>query len=54
MPKLAIPAQGVGPDPRTGHLRPVIEYLLTQSNRPAHSWHEDGWRSDPGRAALRL
>lgn len=49
MPKIQLAAQGgPGLDPRTGHLRPVIEYLLTQGNRPAQWWHEDGWRSDPG------
>lgn len=49
MPKLAIPAQGApGLDPRTGHLRPIIEYLLAQGNRPAQWWQKDGWRSDPG------
>lgn len=39
---------GPGRDPRTDHLRPVLEYLLAQGNRPAQWWHEDGWRSDPG------
>lgn len=49
MPKIQLFAQGApGHDPRTGHLRPVIEYLLAQGNRPAQWWHEDGWRSDPG------
>lgn len=49
MPNLAIAAQGgAGHDPRTAHLRPVIELLLAQGNRPAHSWPQDGWRSDPG------
>ena len=52
MPKLELAAQGAehGPshDPRTDHLRPVIEFLLAQGNRPAQWWHEDGWRSDPG------
>ncbi|RPD43587.1 hypothetical protein DNI29_23510 [Hymenobacter sediminis] len=52
MSKIPLAAQGVehdtGRDPRTAHLRPVIEYLLAQGNRPAQWWHEDGWRSDPG------
>lgn len=49
MPKIQLAAQGApGHDPRTGHLLPVIEYLLAQGNRPAHWWHADGWRSDPG------
>lgn len=48
MPKLALAAQGGDHDPRTAHLRPVIEYLLAQGNRPAQWWHADGWRSDPG------
>ena len=41
-------AHGPGHDTRTGHLRPVIEFLLAQGNRPAQWWHADGWRSDPG------
>lgn len=48
MSKIAIAAQGAGPDPRTGHLRPVMAFLLAQGNRPAQWWHADGWRSDPG------
>ncbi|MBW3130903.1 hypothetical protein [Hymenobacter profundi] len=49
MSKIQLAAQGApGHDPRTSHLRPVIEYLLVQGNRPAQWWHEDGWRSDPG------
>ena len=52
MVKIRLTAQGdvhgSGLDLRTDHLRPVIEYLLAQGNRPAHWWHEDGWRSDPG------
>ena len=48
MLKLALAAQGGDHDPRTAHLRPVIEYLLAQGNRPAQWWHADGWRSDPG------
>ena len=49
MPKIALAAQGgPGHDPRTAHLRPVIDYLLAQGNRPAQWWHADGWRSDPG------
>jgi hypothetical protein len=30
MPKTELAAQGAGHDPRTDHLRPVIEYLLAQ------------------------
>lgn len=48
MKKIPLAAQGTGRDPRTDHLRPVIEYLLAQGNRPAQWWHADGWRSDPG------
>ena len=52
MQKLQILPAGIGSgpghDPRTAHLRPVIEFLLAQGNRPAHSWPTDGWRSDPG------
>lgn len=50
MQKVQILPAGSGgdQDPRTAHLRPIIEYLLAQGNRPAQWWHEDGWRSDPG------
>ena len=48
MEKTQLAAQGGGHEPRTAHLRPVIEFLLTQGNRPAQWWHADGWRSDPG------
>ncbi|WP_188816431.1 hypothetical protein [Hymenobacter cavernae] len=52
MPKIQLAVQGTdhgpGHDPRTDHLRPVIDYLLAQDNRPAQWWHEDGWWSDPG------
>ncbi len=52
MPKIELAAQGAehgpGRDPRTDHLRPVLEYLLAQGNPPAQWWHADGWRSDPG------
>lgn len=44
MPKIQIAAegtkQGPGHDTRTGHLRPVIDFLLAKGNRPA------GWRGD--------
>ena len=39
---------GPGHDPRTDHLRPVIDFLLTKGNRPSHWWHEDGFWSDQG------
>ena len=49
---MQLAAQGAehspGHDPRTDHLRPVIDFLLAQGNRPAQWWHADGWRSDPG------
>ena len=52
MSRIQLAVQGTDPgpgrDPRTDHLRPVIAFLLAQGNRPAHWWHEDGWRSDPG------
>jgi len=48
MPKTELAAQGGEHDPRTDYLRPVIEFLLAQGNRPAQWWHADGWRSDPG------
>jgi len=38
MPRIGLAAQGTGRDPRTDHLRPVIEFLLAQGNTPA------GWR----------
>ena len=40
MEKIELTAQGSDHDPRTAHLRPVIEYLLAQGNTPA------GWRGD--------
>ena len=47
MPGIQLAAQEAsGHDPRTDHLRPVIEHLLAQGNRPAHWWHaENGPRS---------
>ncbi len=52
MSKIKLAAQGAehgpGRDPRTDHLRPVIEFLLARGNRPAQWWQDDGWRSDPG------
>jgi hypothetical protein len=48
MPKIELAAEGTAANPRTDHLRPVIEYLVAQGNRPAQWWHADGWRSDPG------
>ncbi|WP_210522050.1 hypothetical protein [Hymenobacter terricola] len=48
MPKLALAAQGApGHDPRTAHLRPVIEYLLAQGNTPA-GWRGDAFAFDQG------
>jgi len=48
MPKLALAAQGgPGHDPRTAHLRPVIEYLLAQGNTPA-GWRGDAFAFDQG------
>ena len=41
-------ADGPGHDPRTDHLRPVIDFLLANGNRPSHWWHEDGFWSDQG------
>lgn len=38
---------GPGHDPRTAHLRPVIEYLLAQSNTPA-GWRWDAFSFDQG------
>lgn len=40
MPKIQLAAQGGDHDPRTDHLRPVIEFLLAQGNTPT------GWRGD--------
>jgi len=48
MPKLALAAEGgPGHDPRTAHLRPVIEYLLAQGNTPA-GWRGDAFSFDQG------
>ena len=51
MPKILLAAQGAehgpGHDPRTDHLRPVIEYLLTQGNTPA-GWRGDAFAFDQG------
>jgi len=47
MPKIALAAQGGDHDPRTDHLRPVIEYLLAQGNTPA-SWRGDAFSFDQG------
>lgn len=38
---------GPGHDPRTDHLRPVLEYLLAQGNTPA-SWRGDAFSFDQG------
>ncbi len=47
MPILALAAQGGDRDPRTDHLRPVIEYLLAQGNTPA-GWRGDAFSFDQG------
>jgi len=51
MSKLLIAAQGTehgpGRDPRTDHLRPVIEFLLAQGNTPA-GWRGDAFAFDQG------
>ena len=47
MPKLALAAQGSDHDPRTAHLRPVIEYLLAQDNTPG-GWRGDAFAFDQG------
>ena len=38
---------GPGHDPRTAHLRPIIEYLLAQGNKPA-GWRGDAFSFDQG------
>ncbi len=38
---------GPGHDPRTDHLRPVIEFLLAHGNRPA-GWRGDAFWGDQG------
>jgi len=40
-------AHGPGLDPRTAHLRPVIEFLLSQGNTPA-GWRGDAFSFDQG------
>ena len=49
--RVSLAAQGAahGPslDPRTDHLRPVIEYLLAQGNTPA-GWQGDSFAFDQG------
>lgn len=51
MPKIQIAAEGTthgpGHDTRTGHLRPVIDFLLAQGNRPA-GWRGDAFWGDQG------
>lgn len=42
------PEHGPGHDPRTDHLRPVIDFLLAKGNRPSHWWHESGFWFDQG------
>ena len=47
--RIQLAAQGaLGQDPRTGHLRPVIDFLLAKGNRPSHWWHKDGFWFDQG------
>jgi hypothetical protein len=52
MTKIQLAAQGAehgpGHDPRTDHLRPVIDFLLAKGNRPSHWWHESGFWFDQG------
>ena len=52
MPKIQLAAQGAehgpGHDPRTDHLRPIIDFLLAKGNRPSHWWHESGFWFDQG------
>jgi hypothetical protein len=51
MKKIQLTAQGAehgpGRDPRTDHLRPVIEFLLAQGNTPA-GWRGDAFSFDQG------
>lgn len=51
MTKTQLAAQGAehgrGHDPRTDHLRPVIEFLLAQGNRPVR-WRGDAFGFDHG------
>ncbi|MCI1189886.1 hypothetical protein MON38_20885 [Hymenobacter sp. DH14] len=47
MEKTQLAAQGGDHDPRTDHLRPVIEYLLAQGNTPAGR-HGDAFAFDQG------
>ena len=47
MDRIQLAAQGGDHDPRTAHLRPVIEYLLAQGNMPA-SWRGDAFAFDQG------
>ena len=51
MSKIQLASQGAehgpGHDPRTAHLRPVIEYLLAQGNTPA-GWRGDAFTFDQG------
>lgn len=52
MQKIQLAAQGMehgpGHDPRTDHLRPVIDFLLAQGNEPARHWHPDGFWENQG------
>ena len=52
MEKIQLAARGAdhgpGHDPRTDHLRPVIDFLLAKGNRPSHWWHESGFWFDQG------
>ncbi|MGI4736163.1 MAG: hypothetical protein ACRYG7_13385 [Janthinobacterium lividum] len=47
MEKIQLAAQGGDHDPRTAHLRSVIEYLLAQGNTPA-GWRGDAFSFDQG------
>jgi hypothetical protein len=48
MPKTELAAWGSNHDPRTGHLRPVMAFLLARGNRQSHWWPESGFWFDQG------
>lgn len=47
MERIQLAAQGGDHNPRTDHLRPVIEYLLAQGSTPA-GWSGDAFAFDQG------